>query len=126
MAAAAKRDAYLSIAMEDIIATHWLREIEMTNPMVDPVSIDYRGFPPAQVFYGTEELFYPFMPDLLQKMKVSDTPLTIVEGKGLCHIWAEMDFFPEGKAARKQMVEFIKKTGRLCAVKSINNGNDFL
>jgi len=80
----------------------------LNSPDISPEYIGYNGFPPVLMFYGTHELFYPHVINYIEKLKESGISLTAVE-KPMCHDWALVKYFPEGREALNRMCEWIRK-----------------
>ena len=101
------KDPILNVAMNDLIAKFWAKDVPLDNPDVNPASIDYSDFSEVMLLYGTHEVFYPHVAKLVEKMKKDGANITCIE-KDMCHDWALCSFFPEGREALKKMVEYIK------------------
>lgn len=101
------RDLILSVKAIDIIEKYWAKGISPDDADINTVTVDYSDFPPTHLYYGTEEIFYPHMGDLIKRIESFNIPLTVHEGKGLCHNFATIDIIPEGRRAIEEMSEFI-------------------
>lgn len=101
-----EKDPILNVAMNDLVAIYWAREVPLDSPDINPANIDYYNFPEILILYGTHELFYPHVKRLIQKMRQEGVMLEIIE-KPMCHDWALCSFFAEGREAMKRMVDFI-------------------
>ena len=102
------KDPILTVAMNDLIAEHWCRNVPLDSPDISPEYIDYTGFPPMLMFYGTHELFYPHVRNYIKLLQKNRVFLTAVE-KPMCHDWALVKDFPEGREALNKMVDWIQK-----------------
>ena len=100
------KDPILTVAMNDLIAEHWCRNVPLDSPDISPEYIDYTGFPPMLLFYGTHELFYPHVRNYVKQLKDSGVQFTSVE-KPMCHDWALVKYFPEAREALNMMVNLI-------------------
>ena len=99
-------DPLLSYETEDFFAGSWLREVPETSPDAEPLCIDYRGFPLMQLFYSTRDIYAPFMGALIQT--VQDAGCTVQENaQPMCHAWATLQGFAEGRRAVRTMASFI-------------------
>lgn len=110
------KDPILTVAMNDLIAEHWCRNVPLDSPDISPEYIDHEGFPPMLIFYGTHELFYPHVREYIRKLQTEGVPHTAVE-RPMCHDWALVKYFPEGREAIRKMADHIeddltKKKGR--------------
>jgi acetyl esterase/lipase len=102
------KDPILTVAMNDLIAEHWCRNVSLDSPDISPEYIDYNGFPPMLIFYGTHELFYPHVSNYIKRLQKNNVRFTSVE-QPMCHDWALVKFFPEGREALIRMIDWIKK-----------------
>ena len=101
-------DLFLSMESLDLISENWGGNVPPESPDLQPSAIDFTGFPPVQIFYGTKEIFYPMMGTLTAKIESTDTALEI-HYKNMCHSWVLMQDIPEGRAAVKQIAAFVDK-----------------
>ena len=101
-------DPVLTVAMNDLIAEHWCRNVPFDSPDISPEYIDYEGFPPMLLFYGTHELFYPHVRNYVKQLKDSGVQFTGIE-LPMCHDWALVKYFPEAREALNMMVNWIQK-----------------
>jgi len=99
-------DPILTVAMNDMIAENWCKGVPLDSPDISPESIDYTDFPPMLFFYGTHEVFYPHVKNYLRRLKEANVRFESVE-KPMCHDWALVKYFPEGRQAINRMVEWI-------------------
>ncbi|MDO4420971.1 MAG: alpha/beta hydrolase [Eubacteriales bacterium] len=102
------KDPILTVAMNDLIAEHWCRNVPLDSPDISPEYIDYTGFPPMLLFYGTHELFYPHVRNYIKELQKNRVFFTAVE-KPMCHDWALVKYFPEAREALNMMVNWIQK-----------------
>ena len=100
------KDPILNVAMNDLIAKYWAKDVPLDSPDVNPARIVYTNFSEIMVLYGTHEVFYPHVVKLLEKMKQDGASVTCIE-KDMCHDWALCSFFPEGREAVRRMGTFI-------------------
>lgn len=102
------KDPILTVAMNDLIAEHWCRNVPLDSPDISPEYIDYTGFPPMLLFYGTHELFYPHVRNYIKQLQKNRLFFTAVE-KPMCHDWALVKYFSEGREALIEMENWIRK-----------------
>lgn len=110
MKQAEKNDLMLSFELMDMIEKYWCTDVSFSSSAINPSNVDYTGFPPIMLYYGTNELFCIYMNELIEKIKNSGTYLEVHTGKGLCHDWAIADIIPEGRKAIKEMCDFVKRS----------------
>ena len=106
---ARRNDIFLSERLIDIVGKYWGEGVSLDSPDFNAEYIDYRGFPPVILYYGTNEMFYPYMCNLIDNIKKRGVPLETHEGKGLCHDWAIALAIPEGKRAIQRMCAFVNR-----------------
>lgn len=102
------KDPILTVAMNDLIAEHWCRNVPLDSPDISPEYIDYTDFPAMLLFYGTHELFYPHVRNYIKELQKNRVFFTAVE-KPMCHDWALVKYFPEAREALNMMVNWIQK-----------------
>ena len=108
MQKAEENDIFLSIEAQDLITQNWVGNVPLDSPDFDPSKIDFKNFPPIQLFYGTKEIYYPMMGTLTAKIQSADCPLEI-HYKNMCHAWPLMQDVSEGRTAVKQIAAFVEK-----------------
>lgn len=102
-----KYDHILSVRTVEIIKKNWIKEAPFEGADFNTSSVDYAGFPPVQLYYGTNELFYPYMEGFINRIKNSGVDIEICKGEGLCHDWALIGIVPEGREALTRICRFI-------------------
>ncbi|MDR0910885.1 MAG: alpha/beta hydrolase [Spirochaetaceae bacterium] len=70
---------------------------------------DFKGFPEALIFSGTDDVFYPQIPAFVERLEAAGVKHDFVSGKGMMHDWPIMPIAPECLKALGQIVEFITK-----------------
>lgn len=100
------KDPLLTVAMNDMIAENWCKDVPLDSPDISPEYIEYKDFPPMLFFYGTHELFYPHVSNYVKQLERSGIRFDNVE-QPMCHDWALVKYFPEGRAALSRMVQWI-------------------
>lgn len=107
MQAMEKHDLILSVKTIEIIKKHWIKNSSFEGADFNTSSLNYTGFPPIQMYYGTNELFYPYIDDLINKIRNDGVSVETIRGDGLCHDWTLIGIIPEGRAALSKICEFI-------------------
>ncbi|MCD8179956.1 MAG: alpha/beta hydrolase [Firmicutes bacterium] len=107
MRALEKKDVIISCRMVDIIKKYWSGEMSADDSAYNSAYTDFTGFPPILLYYGTNEIFYAYIGDVINEIRRFDIPLEIHEGKGLFHDWAIVGMLPEGKQAQNRICRFI-------------------
>ncbi len=100
------KDPLFTVATNDTIAENWCRNVPLDSPDISPEYISYDGFPPVMLFYGSHELFYPHVRNMIRIMEKDGVRLC-AEEQPMCHDWALCSFLPEGRMAIKKMSRVI-------------------
>lgn len=102
-----KQDIILSVKTVELTKKYWIKDAPLNGADFNTAGVDYSGFPPIQLYYGTAELFYPYIGELADKIKSYGVDVEMIEGKGLCHDWVLIGIIPEGRHALDKICEFI-------------------
>ncbi|MCD8390640.1 MAG: alpha/beta hydrolase [Firmicutes bacterium] len=102
-----KKDILMSIRILGIIKKYWSGGMSASDSEYNSAYTDFTDFPPMLLYYGTNEIFYAHINDLIDRVRAYDIPLETHEGKGLFHDWAIVGMLPEGKQAQNRICEFI-------------------
>ena len=70
--------------------------------LLSPVLDDLTGFPPIDIFYGTEEVMIAYLEDMKDACSRYGGPLNVHIGEGMMHCWGAMSFVPEAQAVRRE------------------------
>ena len=100
------RDAMLAIPGMLEAARAYAGELPFDDPRVSPIHGDLRGLPPIATFTGTEDLLNPDSHRLHEACTRAGVPCELVEAPGMPHDWPLLPT-PEGRAARKRIVELL-------------------
>lgn len=103
-----KKDILMSLRAVDIIKKYWSGDASVSSSEYNSAYTDYTGFPPILLFYGTNEIFYPHINSIIDRIKQFNIPLEEHMGKELFHDWAIAGILPEAKEAQNRICEFIK------------------
>ncbi len=101
-------DRVMSVDADRLVAANWFKNVHLDSSDADPICVDCQEFPPVLLFYGTKEIYYPSMDNLITKIENSEVPLEIVSRK-MCHDWVLLQDTGEGKKALKQIKTFVEK-----------------
>lgn len=107
MAAMYDRDLVQGEEITKLIKEAWISKLEEEDPLGDLTQMDFTVCPPVQLFYGTEEIYAPYMPDVKQVIAKAGIRADIREGAGLSHGWPMLTMTGEGADALKRMCRFI-------------------
>lgn len=76
--------------------------------LLSPILFDLTGFPPIDIFYGTDEVMIAYLPDMQVACKNYGVQLNTHIGKGMMHCWGAMEFVPEAKAVRQEYFKALR------------------
>lgn len=76
--------------------------------MVSGVSGDFTGLPEIHFYYGSDEALYAEAGYFAAACGKYGVPYRLTVGRGMCHCYAIMPVFPEGKAALKEIIQILK------------------
>lgn len=76
--------------------------------LLSPILFDLTGFPPIDIFYGTNEVMIVYLKDMQKVCKKYGVQLTTHIGKGMMHCWGAMEFVPEAKAVRQEYFKALR------------------
>ncbi len=70
--------------------------------LLSPILDDLTGYPPIDIFYGTEEVMIAYLDDMKDTCERYGVELNVHIGEGMMHCWGAMSFVPEAKAVRRE------------------------
>ena len=77
--------------------------------LLSPILFDITGFPPIDIFYGTNEVMIAYLDDFRAKCSECGVELNEHIGEGMMHCWGAMGFVPEAKAVRQEYFAALNK-----------------
>lgn len=105
--AAEQNDKIMSVEADNLIAANWFKNVKTDSSDADPLCVDCTGFPPVYIFYGTKEIYYQSVENLISKLD-GKVHLDSYKRK-MCHCWPLLQNVSEGKKAVKQIRVFAEK-----------------
>jgi acetyl esterase/lipase len=108
MAAFADNDVMIPLSLLDVLEQLMPERPDTPPWLLRPLEGDFGGFPATTVFCGTSEVFYPLMPDFLQRLMNAGVDLEFVSGEGMCHIWPYVPVAPESLYALDRIIARIE------------------
>ena len=70
----------------------------------------WNGFPEMIFFFGDNELFYAYIPDIEQAAKAGNVKIQIRVGQNMMHCWPMLGFTREAKQTRVEIYNMIRAT----------------
>jgi len=86
-------------------ARKYAGEDDLNNYLLSPIHGMFDDLPPTYIFYGTEELFYPDIEILKEKIKNLEN-FKFYKFEGMQHDWVILPI-PEAKVAIEEAIKFI-------------------
>jgi acetyl esterase/lipase len=74
----------------------------------NPFTSDVSGFPPTDLFCGTNEIFYALLPYISKNFQRRGVSLDIHKGEGMMHIWPYLPIARESRAALLEIANIIQ------------------
>lgn len=101
-----KKDPLLSMQIADKIESVWYRNIPQASVDREVLCLQYKGFPPTLLIYGSRDMFSRTTDALVQKIGENGATVQIIK-KDMFHSWALRQNLPETKNALQQIDQFI-------------------
>ena len=92
--------------------------------LLSPILFDLTGFPPIDIFYGTNEVMIAYLDDFKAQCNKCGVQLNVHIGEVMMHCWGAMDFVPEAKAVRQEYFKAIGNTTKEICVHEYGNPSD--
>lgn len=107
----AMQDGDIMLTVEGLQAAGRLYagELPVTDPRVSPLYGDLHDLPPVSVFVGTSDLLVHDARALARRAAEIGSAVDVVEAEGMQHVYPMLPLLPEAKAARRQIVELIRR-----------------
>lgn len=104
-----RRDIMIDPAFMELMKTVLSGGRTIPEYLQYPCTADFTGMPPIHFWWGSDEVLYAEAPYYLESCKKAGVEYTVVVGEGMCHCYAMLDIFPEGKAAQEQMHSYMPR-----------------
>lgn len=108
MRAIESRDVMLSVKTIELVKKYWIGNTGVESADFNTLKPDYAGFPPIQLYYGTNEIFYAHIGELIDVVRSGGIEIQTFEGNSLCHDWAIIGVIPEGREALVNICKFVR------------------
>ncbi|MDR2196426.1 MAG: alpha/beta hydrolase [Coriobacteriales bacterium] len=102
-------DITLSPSLLDVMQRLMSRRPERDDFFATPLEQDYTGFPPTEIYYGSEELFYPLMEGFAARLNDAGVAVGTHVGEGMCHVWPYIPFAPETTRTLDEIIATIAR-----------------
>lgn len=77
--------------------------------LLSPLLYDISGFPPIDIIYGSWEVMYAYLDDMVKHCENCGVELIPHVGDKMMHCWLAMEMTPEGREARKNVFHMINR-----------------
>lgn len=81
---------------------------EQSSFLADPFTLDWKGFPDMDIFYGTHELFYAYSTDIEKACNAGNVRHQMHYGEGMMHCWTQLSMTREGRSGRQEIYGIIR------------------
>lgn len=102
------RDILVDIALMKSEREIMTKGQEVPAYMLSGTKGDFTGLPPLHFYYGGDELLSALAESYVGVCKAADVPYTMTVAPGMCHCYAMVPWFPEGRAAYLEIVERLR------------------
>ena len=100
-------DPLLTRAKLERAVEYYTGHRDLKNPYISPVFGDFKGFPPALIHVGTNELLLSESQALCEAMRACGVSVTLEEWEGMWHVWHVFDI-PETREAMGRIGAFVR------------------
>ena len=104
------RDSILTLRGARDAAALYAKGMNLSDPRISPILGNWDGLPPIQMFAGCDDILLTDARALKSLLPSTE----LIEGQRLMHDWP-IFFFPEARAAQRQMAGF---AARSCAART--------
>jgi len=87
---------------------HCILVDESSSYLLRAFDSSWVGMPEMDIFYGDQELFYSYIPDIDKAVKEGNVRAHIHIGKNMMHCWPMLGFTREGKKTRVDIYKIIQ------------------
>ena len=102
------RDILVDIALMKSEREIMTKGQEVPAYMLSGTKGDFTGLPPLHFYYGGDELLSALAESYVGVCKAAEVPYTMTVAPGMCHCYAMVPWFPEGRAAYLEIVERLR------------------
>lgn len=104
-----ERDQLFSLDAATSGAELYLQGHDPTDPYASPLFADLAGFPPVQIFVGTEEVLLDDSLELAKRLDAAGVDVEVRIGAGMQHVWMTLfPDLPQSAQALSAMATFIR------------------
>ena len=101
-------DPVLHLDLVEVHGQFWADGADIHDWQVSPLFGDMAGLPPVTLYAGTQELLYPDLVLLNERLRAAGVDVDFHVGRGLYHEYPLMPI-PEGRAAARQIIQTVAR-----------------
>lgn len=83
---------------------------DLKNPMMSPLYGNFEEFPETILFLAEHDITYPDQKLVVEKLKLANVKIKVIEGKNMPHIWPFLPVMKEAKVSLQELIELLKIT----------------
>ena len=103
------KDIMVDAAFMENVRTIMRHGEDVPEYMLSGTLGDFKGLPEIHFWYGSDEILYACAENFIKACKENHVNYTLNVGKGMCHCYPMVSFFPEGKSAHNEICKVICK-----------------
>ncbi|WP_017732110.1 alpha/beta hydrolase fold domain-containing protein [Nafulsella turpanensis] len=84
--------------------------MDLKDPLISPLYGSFQQFPATSLFIAENDIMRPDQELAGWEMQEEDVEFTVIEGKGMPHVWPLLPVMKEAKEALNQLEEIVLKT----------------
>ena len=101
------KDIMVDVAFMENVRTLMQHGESVPDYMLSGTLGNFKGLPDIHFWYGSDEVLYACAENFVKACKAENVTYTLNVGKGMCHCYPMVSFFPEGKSAHKEICQKI-------------------
>ena len=84
-------------------------DVDLKDMMISPLYGSFNNFPKTVLFLAENDITYPDQKILVNKLRESNTEVTIVEGANMPHIWPFLPVMKEAKQSLEELINILNE-----------------
>ncbi|WP_420571343.1 alpha/beta hydrolase [Kordia sp.] len=81
---------------------------DLKNPMISPIYGSFAQFPETILFLATHDVTYPDQKLVVEKLKLANVKMKVIEGENMPHIWPFLPVMKEAKVSLRELITFLQ------------------
>ena len=104
----ARKDPVLNWETIHILARHYLKNTNPTNPFVSPLYGNFKGLPPLLIHVGSNEILRDDATRAAEKAELAGVDVSCEVWDGMPHVFQGLPFLPESQGSLDRIGSFIR------------------